>query len=104
MIARTPIVILGAGPAGLGAALRLARRGFDVTVVERNTAVGGNAPGRFNSESMTSVTWETQNGGTHTVVVLVSSSIPAVAGEHENGGHAADPRERNRNVFTAFDA
>lgn len=42
--ARTPIVILGAGPAGLGAALQLARRGkFEVTVLERNDAVGGNA-------------------------------------------------------------
>jgi protoporphyrinogen oxidase len=35
--------ILGAGPAGLGAALGLAERGFDVWVVERETAVGGNA-------------------------------------------------------------
>ena len=41
---RIPIGILGAGPAGLGAAYRLARRqGFDVTVVERGAAVGGNA-------------------------------------------------------------
>lgn len=41
---RTPIVILGAGPAGLGAALQLARRGpFDVTAVERHTQIGGNA-------------------------------------------------------------
>jgi protoporphyrinogen oxidase len=38
------IVILGAGPAGLGAAWRLARRGgFDVSVVERQPVVGGNA-------------------------------------------------------------
>jgi protoporphyrinogen oxidase len=41
---RRPILILGAGPAGLGAALQLARRGvFDVTVLERNACVGGNA-------------------------------------------------------------
>jgi len=41
---RTPIVILGAGPAGLGAACRLAKRGcFQVTVVEQNQVVGGNA-------------------------------------------------------------
>ena len=41
---RTPVVVLGAGPAGCGLALKLARRGtFDVTVVERNDAVGGNA-------------------------------------------------------------
>ena len=39
-----PVVILGGGPAGLGAAYQLARRGaFDVTVVERNATVGGNA-------------------------------------------------------------
>jgi len=41
-----PVVILGAGPAGLGAALRLATRPpFAVTVVERNQLVGGNAGG-----------------------------------------------------------
>ena len=38
------IVILGAGPAGLGAALQLRRSGkARVTVLERNSAVGGNA-------------------------------------------------------------
>lgn len=41
---RTPVVILGAGPAGLGAAWKLAKRGcFDVHVIERNAEVGGNA-------------------------------------------------------------
>ena len=41
---RPQIVILGAGPAGLGAAWKLVRRGcFDVTVVERAASVGGNA-------------------------------------------------------------
>ncbi len=41
---RPSIVILGAGPAGLGAALQLARRNeFRVTVLERNAVVGGNA-------------------------------------------------------------
>ncbi len=44
MAVRTPrVVILGAGPAGLGAALGLARRGFAPTVVEAQYAVGGNA-------------------------------------------------------------
>jgi protoporphyrinogen oxidase len=44
MANRIPIVILGAGPAGLGAAYRLAlRRNFDVAVIERNPVVGGNA-------------------------------------------------------------
>lgn len=38
-----PIIILGAGPAGLGTAFKLARRGFPVTVLERSAAVGGNA-------------------------------------------------------------
>ncbi|MEO6726955.1 MAG: FAD-dependent oxidoreductase [Blastocatellia bacterium] len=38
------IVILGAGPAGLGAAFQLARHGqATVTVLERNAVVGGNA-------------------------------------------------------------
>lgn len=37
------VAVLGAGPAGLGAAFALARRGFDVSVVERGAQVGGNA-------------------------------------------------------------
>lgn len=37
------IAILGAGPAGLGAATALARRGFPVTVFERRDRPGGNA-------------------------------------------------------------
>jgi protoporphyrinogen oxidase len=42
--AKTPVVVLGAGPAGLGAAYKLARReAFQVTVVERGKHVGGNA-------------------------------------------------------------
>ena len=41
---KTPVIVLGAGPAGLGAAFRLAKRGcFDVTTVERGAEVGGNA-------------------------------------------------------------
>jgi protoporphyrinogen oxidase len=35
------VVILGAGPAGLGAAYRLAQRGVDVVVLERAATVGG---------------------------------------------------------------
>ena len=43
---KLPVVVLGAGPAGLGAALRLASRpSFQVTVLERASAVGGNAGG-----------------------------------------------------------
>ena len=39
----TSVAILGAGPAGLGAALALAQRGIEVTLFERQSAVGGNA-------------------------------------------------------------
>lgn len=46
-----PLVILGAGPAGLGAAYKLASRGFAVTVLERSAAVGGNA-GSFEIEGL----------------------------------------------------
>jgi protoporphyrinogen oxidase len=35
------VVVLGAGPAGLAAAWRAARRGFSVTVLERNDQLGG---------------------------------------------------------------
>ena len=49
---RTPVVVLGAGPAGLGLALKLAQRGtFDVTVIERNGTVGGNA-GSFDIDGL----------------------------------------------------
>jgi protoporphyrinogen oxidase len=39
----TSVTILGAGPAGLGAALQLARQGHEVTVFEQADQVGGNA-------------------------------------------------------------
>ncbi len=39
----TSVTILGAGPAGLGAALGLARQGHTVTVLEQSDRVGGNA-------------------------------------------------------------
>lgn len=43
-MAKTSIVILGAGPAGLGAAFQLTRHGLArVTVLEQNDQVGGNA-------------------------------------------------------------
>lgn len=45
------VVVLGAGPAGLGAALELAERGVDVDVLERAGAVGGNA-GSFEIEGL----------------------------------------------------
>ena len=40
---RPPILILGAAPAGLGAAWRLSRRGFPVTLADRAPSVGGNS-------------------------------------------------------------
>src|SRR5215211_7034872 len=39
----TSVTILGAGPAGLGAALGLARQGHTATVIEQTDRVGGNA-------------------------------------------------------------
>jgi protoporphyrinogen oxidase len=43
-VSRLPVVVLGAGPSGLGAAYQLAgRSAFDVTVLERAPFVGGNA-------------------------------------------------------------
>ena len=41
------VTIYGAGPAGLSCALAMARRGVEVTVLEKNSDVGGNA-GSFN--------------------------------------------------------
>ncbi len=44
MMAKPHVVILGAGPAGVGAAFRLTRRAWaQVSVLERNSRVGGNA-------------------------------------------------------------
>jgi protoporphyrinogen oxidase len=52
MANRSHVVILGAGPAGLGAAFRLARRGdAQVTVLEQKSNVGGNA-GSFDLAGM----------------------------------------------------
>lgn len=43
MSTKPKVVILGAGPAGLGAALGLAKRGFEPILVEREARVGGNS-------------------------------------------------------------
>jgi protoporphyrinogen oxidase len=52
MTARIPIAILGAGPAGVGAACKLARRNvFDISVIERGGVAGGNA-GSFDLAGM----------------------------------------------------
>jgi len=47
----THVALLGAGPAGLGAAYWLARRGIQVTLLERQAVVGGNA-GSFELEGL----------------------------------------------------
>jgi protoporphyrinogen oxidase len=43
MTERNPIVVLGAGPAGMAAAWRLSEKGFPVTVLEKDSTVGGMA-------------------------------------------------------------
>ena len=40
MIIKTDIVIIGSGIVGSGAAYHLARKGYDVTVIEKNTSIG----------------------------------------------------------------
>jgi protoporphyrinogen oxidase len=40
-VSKPSVVVLGAGPAGISAAWRLAERGIPVTVLERDSAVGG---------------------------------------------------------------
>ncbi len=47
----TRVAVLGGGPAGVGAALALARRGFGVTLVEQRETVGGNS-GSFELEGL----------------------------------------------------
>ena len=47
----TRVAVLGGGPAGVGAAYALARRGFDVTLVEQRENVGGNS-GSFELEGL----------------------------------------------------
>ena len=47
-MARKKVLVIGAGPGGLTAAMILAKRGFDVTVFEKEPVVGGrNAPIRL---------------------------------------------------------
>lgn len=43
-------VVIGGGPAGLAAAIRLARAGADVAIVEENTALGGKLRGQLHEE------------------------------------------------------
>jgi phytoene desaturase len=46
------VIIIGAGVAGLSAASYLAAKGFDVTILEKNSAAGGRAR-KFEAEGFT---------------------------------------------------
>jgi protoporphyrinogen oxidase len=89
--AQTPrVVILGAGPAGLGAALGLARRGFAPTVVEAQGAVGGNA-GSFTLQGIR------VDYGSHR---LHPATDPAILGElRELLGDGLVERPRHGRIF-----
>jgi uncharacterized protein with NAD-binding domain and iron-sulfur cluster len=53
MASSTPrIVIVGAGPGGLASAMILKRRGYDVTLIERQSRVGGRT-GSIKAEGFT---------------------------------------------------
>jgi putative flavoprotein involved in K+ transport len=51
------VVVIGAGPAGLGAAIELRRRGIDVTVLERAGAVAESWRHRYEGLRLNSVRW-----------------------------------------------
>jgi len=50
-------VVIGGGPAGLGAAIELRRRGIDVTLLERAGAVGASWRDRYEGLRLNSVRW-----------------------------------------------
>lgn len=78
------VVIVGAGLAGLSAALRLRAAGRDVTVIEASGTVGG----RCRTESLTSAhgTFEADTGATVlTMPELINSAIAGV-------GYVANPK------------
>ncbi|HVU47696.1 MAG TPA: phytoene desaturase family protein [Terracidiphilus sp.] len=79
------IVIVGAGPGGLTSAMILARRGFDVELIEKNTVVGG----RSAALAFDGFTFDT--GPTFLMMKFVLDEMFAEAGE-DIGDHLEAPR------------
>ena len=52
-----PVVVIGAGPAGLAAAASLQERGFPCTVLERASSVGAAWRGRYDSLRLHTIRW-----------------------------------------------
>jgi hypothetical protein len=74
VVRRSNVVVVGGGPAGVSAAVAAARRGVDVTLVERYSALGGLASG-----GMVLVLDDMVNGDEITVQGIVDEYIERMA-------------------------
>jgi phytoene desaturase len=85
----TPVVVIGAGLAGLSAACYLAGRGYDVTVVERDELPGGRA-GVLHREGFTFDTGPT----VLTMPDLITDAIRAASRDPATNLHELMPMRR----------